>query len=104
MTLPLGFRYSAVHAGIRRIIKDDLALIVSDTPAAAAAVFTTNLVCAAPVVLSKKHLRATRGRARAILVNAGNATCATRTGDRVALASVRATGAAIGVKPAEVLP
>jgi glutamate N-acetyltransferase/amino-acid N-acetyltransferase len=104
MNLPLGFRYAAIHAGIRHVIKDDLGMIVSDTPAAAAGVFTTNLVCAAPVVLSKKHLRSTRGRARAILVNAGNANCATRTGEQVALASVRAAAVAIGVKPAEVLP
>jgi glutamate N-acetyltransferase/amino-acid N-acetyltransferase len=102
--LPLGFRYAATFAGIRKIVKDDLALIVSDTPAAAAAVFTKNRVVAAPVVLARKNLRATRGKVQAILANAGNANCATRTGDAVAIESVRAVAAAIGVKPAEVLP
>ena len=56
--LPLGFRYAATYAGIRKVAKDDLALIVSDTPAAAAAVFTQNRVVAAPVTLARKNLRA----------------------------------------------
>ena len=51
-------------------------------PAAAAAVFTTNLVQAAPVQLSRQRLAKTGGEAAAILVNAGNANCATRTGTR----------------------
>jgi glutamate N-acetyltransferase/amino-acid N-acetyltransferase len=105
MTLPLGFRYAATFAGIRKIAKDDLALIVSDTPASAAAVFTTNQVVAAPVELSRKHLSATRGSsARAILVNAGNANCATRTGEKVALATVRAAAKIIGARPEQILP
>ena len=104
MNLPLGFRYAATYAGLRKIKKDDLALIVSDTPAVAAAVFTQNRVAAAPVVLARKNLRASRGRACAILVNAGNANCATRTGDQVALTTVRAAAKALGVKPEYVLP
>ena len=104
MRLPQGFRYASVYAGIRKIEKDDLALIVSDTPAAAAAVFTQNRVVAAPVVLARENLRVSRGKACAILVNAGNANCATRTGDRVALATVRAAAKALGVKPEYVLP
>ena len=104
MSLPQGFRYAAVYAGIRKIEKDDLALIVSDTPAVAAAVFTQNRVVAAPVVLARKNLAASRGKACAILVNAGNANCATRTGDQVALATARATARALGVKPEFILP
>ena len=46
-------------------------------PASAAAVFTQNLVVAAPVLISKEHLRASKGRMRAVVVNAGNANCAT---------------------------
>jgi len=61
-------------------------------------------VVAAPVVLARKNLRASRGSARAILVNAGNANCATRTGDQVALAMVRAAAKALGVKPEYILP
>jgi glutamate N-acetyltransferase/amino-acid N-acetyltransferase len=102
--LPLGFRYAAVYAGIRKVAKPDLALIVSDTPAVAAAVFTQNRVVAAPVTLARKNLKASRGRACAILVNAGNANCATRTGDKVALASVRAAAKVLGVKPEQILP
>ncbi len=104
MSLPLGFRYAAAYAGLRKIKKDDLALIVSDAPAVAAAAFTQNRVAAAPVVLARKNLRASRGKASAILVNAGNANCATRTGDQVALATVHAAAKALGVKPEYILP
>jgi len=104
MSLPAGFRYAAAYAGIRKVAKDDLALIVSDTPASAAAVFTQNRVVAAPVELARTHLRESRGRVRACLVNAGNANCATRTGDRVALESVRVTAKTLGVEDAQVLP
>jgi glutamate N-acetyltransferase / amino-acid N-acetyltransferase len=104
VSFPQGFRYAAVYAGLRKVAKDDLALIVSDTPAVAAAVFTQNRVVAAPVVLARKNLAASRGKASAILVNAGNANCATRTGDQVALATVRAAAKALGVKPEYVLP
>ena len=82
--LPLGYRYAAAHAGIRKDRRDDLALIVSDVTASAAGVFTANLVQAAPVVLSKANLKASRGKASVIVVNAGNANCATRTGSKVA--------------------
>jgi glutamate N-acetyltransferase/amino-acid N-acetyltransferase len=104
VTLPLGFRYAAAYAGLRKIQKDDLALIVSDTPAVAAAVFTQNRVAAAPVILARKNLRASRGKASAILVNAGNANCATRTGEQVALTTVRALAKTLGVKPEYILP
>ena len=104
MNLPLGFRYAATYAGIRKVKKNDLALIVSDAPAAAAAVFTQNRVQAAPVKLARKHLRTSGGKARAILVNAGNANCATRTGDQVALAASRAAAKAVGCKTEFVLP
>jgi glutamate N-acetyltransferase / amino-acid N-acetyltransferase len=104
LNLPLGYRYSAAYAGIRHEARDDLALIVSGVPAAAAAVFTQNRVQAAPVKLSRRHLRASRGMVGAILVNAGNANCATRTGDRVALASCRAVAKLLKLPPAQVLP
>lgn len=102
--LPAGFRYAAAYAGIRKVAKDDLALIVSDTPASAAAVFTKNLVVAAPVELARRNLRESRGRVRAWLINAGNANCATRTGERVALECVRSVAKTLGVQEQEVLP
>ena len=104
MNLPRGFRYASTYAGIRKVAKDDLALIVSDAPAATAAVFTENLVVAAPVVLARKNLVAAKGRARAWIINAGNANCATRTGARVASQCVKAAADALGVRAIEVLP
>lgn len=104
MNLPLGYRYSATYAGIRAQARDDLALIVSGVPAAAAGVFTQNRVQAAPVKLCRRHLRASRGTVGAIVVNAGNANCATRTGDRVALASCREVAKRLRLTPAQVLP
>jgi len=104
VNLPEGFRYSALYAGIRKAEKPDLALIVSGAEASAAAVFTTNRVKAAPVILDRKNLDSTGGRARAILVNAGNANCATRTGGAVALATSRAAARLLKVPAAQVLP
>jgi len=103
LNLPLGYRYSATYAGIRQEARDDLALIVSGVPSAAAAVFTQNRVQAAPVKLCRQHLRASRGRVGAILINAGNANCATRTGDRVALASCRLVAKQLKLPVAQVL-
>ena len=104
MSLPIGFRFASTYAGIRKVEKDDVALIVSDRPAVAAAMFTKNLVVAAPVEIARRNLKSSRGIARAILVNAGNANCATRTGEKVALQTVRAAAKALGVKPEYVLP
>ena len=84
MNVPLGFRFAAGYAGIRKKKLDDLALMVSDEPASAAGVFTQNQVRAAPVLRSEKHLKASGGLARGIIVNAGNANCATPDGDQVA--------------------
>jgi len=104
VNLPLGFRYSALYAGIRKAQKDDLSLIVSDIPAAAAGVFTQNKAMAAPVILSKENLAATNGTARAIMTNAGNANCATKTGMKVAVATTKALAKALKVPANQVLP
>jgi glutamate N-acetyltransferase/amino-acid N-acetyltransferase len=104
MTLPLGYRYAALYAGIRKVAKPDLSLIVSDTPASAAAVFTQNQAAAAPVKLGQKNLVASKGIARAILTNAGNANCATRTGEKVANETVRAAAKALKIPANQVLP
>ncbi len=104
LSLPLGFRYASTYAGIRKQRRDDVALIVADMPASAAAMFTTNRVKAAPVTVSMANLKASRGKVRAIVVNAGNANCATRTGKSVAMATCRAAGEALGCPAAQVLP
>jgi glutamate N-acetyltransferase/amino-acid N-acetyltransferase len=104
LILPAGYRYASVYAGIRKKRLDDLALITSDRTASAAAVFTRNKVQAAPVVLSRKHLELSGGRARAVMVNAGNANCATRTGGKVAEATTKAAAKLLGVPVRQVLP
>jgi glutamate N-acetyltransferase/amino-acid N-acetyltransferase len=76
-TLPRGFRFAATACSLKKTGALDLGMLLSDTPASAAAVFTTNRVQAAPVVLCREHLRASRGRMRAVVVNSGNANCAT---------------------------
>ena len=77
MIIP-GFRFAATAAGLKKTGALDLALMAADAPAAAAGVFTTNLVKAAPVLLSRERLRS--GKAQAILVNAGNANACTGPG------------------------
>ena len=72
-----GFRAAGISAGIKANGNPDLALIVSDTPAQVAAVFTTNKALAAPVVVSKEHLQRSGGTARAIIINSGCANACT---------------------------
>jgi len=75
VTAPRGFRAAAAAAGIKPGGKLDMALIVSDVPATAAATFTTNQVKAAPVKVSMQHIQ--HGKACAIVVNSGNANACT---------------------------
>jgi glutamate N-acetyltransferase/amino-acid N-acetyltransferase len=89
--LPLGFRFGAVKAGLKKSGRTDFALIVADSPASAAAAFTANRVTAAPVIVDQEHLRATGGKVRVAAINAGNANCAAGEGG---LAAARATCAA----------
>jgi len=72
-----GFRAAGISAGIKPTNKLDLALIVSDTPATAAAMFTLNKVQAAPVLVSKEHLASSGGVVRAVVVNSGCANACT---------------------------
>jgi glutamate N-acetyltransferase/amino-acid N-acetyltransferase len=102
----LGFRAAAVAAGIKKSNDAlDLALIFSDSPATAAAgVFTTNRVAAAPVLLSRQNLVESRGRCRAIVVNSGNANaCTGRAGMRTAEETARVAGELLGIEPSQVL-
>ena len=74
-----GFKAAGVHMGVKshKTDKKDVALIVSDVECSAAAVFTKNAVKAAPIHVDKEHLK--NGKARAIIVNSGNANaCAPR--------------------------
>jgi glutamate N-acetyltransferase/amino-acid N-acetyltransferase len=74
--LPRAFSFSAAACGLKQKALD-LALLVSEAPAVAAAVFTTNRVHAAPVVVSHAHLRRSPPKTRGIIVNSGNANCCT---------------------------
>ena len=76
--LPRGFEFSAVACGLKKSGLD-LGLIVSEIPASAACLFTTNRVQAAPVFVSRFHLRQSRHEMRGLIVNSGNANCATGT-------------------------
>ena len=101
--LPHGFRFAATACGLKKTGALDLAIFSSDLPASAAAVFTQNLVVAAPVTLSKKHLQLSKGRMRAVVVNAGNANCATGAqGDAASLRTVEETARRLRVQPHEV--
>src|SRR5262250_1195511 len=101
--LPRGFRFAATACGLKKTGALDLAILSSDVAASAAAVFTQNLVVAAPVTLSKKHLQLSGGRMRAVVVNAGNANCATGAqGDTVSLRTVEETARRLRVQPHEV--
>lgn len=75
-SIPRGFRFGAAKAGLKASGKTDFALIVADAPASAAAVFTSNRVIAAPLLIDKEHLSATGGKVRVVAINAGNANCA----------------------------
>ena len=77
VTTARGFRAAGISAGIKANGNADLALLVSDAPAQAAAVFTTNKAIAAPVVVSREHLSRSGGVARAIVVNSGCANACT---------------------------
>lgn len=103
LRIPKGFRFAAGYAGIRKVRAIDLALMVSDTPASAAGVFTRNAVRAAPVDISARCLRQSGGTARLIVANAGNANCATPNMAEVAGATARAAAALAGVPENQVL-
>ncbi|HEX8879829.1 MAG TPA: bifunctional glutamate N-acetyltransferase/amino-acid acetyltransferase ArgJ [Candidatus Acidoferrum sp.] len=101
--LPRGFRFAATACGLKKTGALDLAILSSDVSASAAAVFTQNLIVAAPVVLSKRHLELSAGRMRAVVVNAGNANCATGAqGDAASRRTVEETARRLRVEPKEV--
>ena len=80
---PIGFKANGVHCGIRKNkTKRDLSLIVSDVRAAAACVYTQNLVKGAPILVTKKHMA--DGYASAIVCNSGNANTCNENGEEIA--------------------
>ena len=96
-----GSKAAGIHCGIRKNqSKRDLGLIVSDCEASAAAVYTTNLVKGAPLLVTKEHLA--NGKARAILCNSGNANTCNADGPAVARAMCKLAGDALGIAPEDV--
>jgi glutamate N-acetyltransferase/amino-acid N-acetyltransferase len=103
--LPRGFSFSALAAGIKASGRPDLALVEASSGATAAALFTRNRVVAAPLEVGRASLLATGGRVRAVVVNSGNANCATGPGGRQACERIcREAGKLLGVSAAEVFP
>ncbi len=97
-----GFKANGLHCGIRRNkMKRDLALIVSDVPAAAAAVYTQNLVTGAPNTVTKTHLQ--NGIARAIICNSGNANTCNADGIEVAEKTCEALAGALKISADDVV-
>ncbi|WP_134700539.1 bifunctional glutamate N-acetyltransferase/amino-acid acetyltransferase ArgJ [Ammoniphilus sp. YIM 78166] len=76
---PKGFKATGIYSGIKKVEKHDLGLILSEVPAEAAGVYTTNLFQAAPLVVTKESIEK-QGKLQAIIVNSGNANACT--GDR----------------------
>lgn len=98
-----GFRAAGLHVGVKTHAtwKKDVALIVSETPCVAAAMFTKNVVKAAPIHVTKAHLSS--GRVRAIVANSGNANACAPQGEENAEKMCAAAAQAIGCSPEEVL-
>ena len=97
-----GYRAAGVHCGIRKNqTKKDLALIVSDAPAAAAGVYTTNLVKGAPIAVTKAHIA--DGTARAIVCNSGNANTCNADGVEIAEGMCTLVEKYAGVKAEDVI-
>jgi glutamate N-acetyltransferase/amino-acid N-acetyltransferase len=102
ITAPAGFRASGVACGIKKGGNKDLAVVISEDMASVAGVFTTNKVFAAPVSVSREHIK--KGTAKAIVINSGNANaCNGQEGLDNAVEMCKATGAELGVSGYDVL-
>ncbi len=99
---PQGFTAAGVHCGVRKNrTKRDLALIVSEAPCAAAAVYTQNLVKGAPIAVTRAHLQ--NGFAQAIVCNSGNANTCNAGGEQVAGRMCAAAAQALGIDASDVI-
>lgn len=100
---PQGFTAAGLHCGVKSKNSDkkDLALIFADKECSAAAVYTKNVVKAAPLHVTKSHL--TNGKARAILANSGNANACAPMGEEKATRCCEAAANALGISPDDVL-
>jgi glutamate N-acetyltransferase/amino-acid N-acetyltransferase len=103
--LPAGFTFAAACAGIKASGRSDLALVEACPGTTAAAVFTKNRVVAAPLDVGRASLAASRGTVRAVIVNSGNANCATgKAGMRACQQVCRELARLLKVRPSEIFP
>jgi len=97
-----GFTAGGIHCGIRKNkTKKDLSIIFSSVPASAAAVYTTNLVKGAPLLVTKKHLA--NGKAQAVICNSGNANTCNANGIEIAEQMSELCASALGISPDDVV-
>ena len=97
-----GFKANGVHCGIRKNhSKKDLALIVSEVPASAAAVYTTNLVKGAPLLVTKRNIA--NGKAQAVICNSGNANTCNANGIEIAEGMCALVEMALGISAGDVV-
>ena len=102
VTAAAGFKANGIHCGIRKNhSKKDLALIVSDIPAKAAAVYTTNLVKGAPLTVTKKNI--SNGIAQAVICNSGNANTCNANGIEIAEGMCELIHKKLGIAPTDVV-
>ena len=103
VTAAKGFKAAGVYSGIRKGgDKSDMALIVSDVPGNAAAVYTKNKVKAAHIAVTRRHLA--DGIAQAVLCNSGNANTCTPDGEEIAEKATQIAAAQLGIKSEDILP
>ena len=100
-----GFKASGVYCAIKEnpTKKNDIALIVSDVMCNAAGVYTSNKVKGAPVIVTKKNLEKSGGKAKAVIVNSKNANTCNADGEEKALKMCSLAADALGIKPEEVI-
>lgn len=102
VTAAKGFQASGIHCGIRKNrSKADLALIYSDVPCAAAAVYTQNLVKGAPIAVTKRNIA--NGMARAVICNSGNANTCNADGEEKAQKMCDLIAAELHIDPSDVI-
>ena len=102
VTAAQGFVAGGIHCGVRKNkSKPDLAMIYSQTPCAAAAVYTQNLVKGAPILVTRKNIA--NGYARAVICNSGNANTCNADGEEKAQAMCDLTAQALGIDPQDVV-
>ncbi len=108
VTAPIGFKASGIYCGLKKAVfglstqPKDVGLIYSEAPAVSAGVFTSNKVKAAPIIISRSHLR--QKFSKAIIVNSGNANCCTgKKGLADAYSMAKAAAMVLRVKPEQIL-